>query len=48
MVFAVDPAKNAIAAALRMPRVVSDIAAGEGALWVADNGGGVLFRIAYR
>ncbi len=48
MVFAVNPAKNAIAAALRMPQVVSDIAVGEGAVWAADNGGGVLFKIAYR
>ena len=48
MVFAVDPAKNALAVALRMPRVVSDIAVGEGAAWAADNEGGVLFKIAYR
>ena len=48
MVFAVDPAKNAIAVALRTPMVVSDIAVGEGALWAADNGGGVLFKISYR
>lgn len=48
MVFAVDPARNTLAVALRMPRVVSDIAVGDGALWAADNGGGALFRIAYR
>lgn len=48
MVFAVDPTRTALAASLQMPRVVSDIAAGEGALWAADNGGGVLFKIAYR
>ena len=48
MVFAVDPTKNAVTTALRMPRVVSDIAVGEGAVWAAANDGGVLFRIAYR
>jgi sugar lactone lactonase YvrE len=48
MVFAVDPATNAIVTALHTPMVVSDIAVGEGAVWAADNGGGVLFKIAYR